>query len=86
MLVCENSKAWKFAYDVLTWFTSMLALDYAAIGFVLLDGRRSLRALNNTYWYVYIIAIIWYVIVRLIPPYKPKDATAAAATEKKKAN
>ena len=77
MLVCENSKVCKFAYDVLTWFTSMLALDYAAIGFVLLDGKLSLRALNNTYWYIYILAAVWYVILHFIPPYKPKDAAVA---------
>lgn len=73
MLLCENSKAWQFVYDVMTWFASMIVMDYAALQFYLLDGKLSFISLKNTYFYLYIITAAWYILVHFIPPYKPKE-------------
>jgi lysophospholipid acyltransferase len=72
LAVQSTSPIVKPVYDLVGWFLTILAIDYAAVPFQLLLVQSSFAGWMNCYWLGHAVIIVFFLVDKLIPPSRVK--------------
>lgn len=61
----------KFLYDIATWLATILALNYCAASFVLLNLRDSMRFYRDLHFGIHIAVLVGLAAFRLVEAVSP---------------